>query len=295
MNLRRNGVKPPLGSSKVYAKTRSLCIEEERRRQHSIGGNSNRYKTELCRPYQEYGYCKYGEKCQFAHGEHDLRVLPRHPKYKTELCRTYHAKGFCPYGTRCHFIHNLDEGRKPDNGAPKSPKKPLSFSLPISPSLDSGISSPDDIANYVGGRAFEFPGSESSGSDEGDPELDQQMLYCPGGVRDQTYYPMGDDLNSGIDLTAQREQIASPDLFELDALSTGSGSPTKPVSDGFTSISDPTLELSDLFMGMVVEDSPSVHTPSGRRLPVFDDMLNSKSDTALTMDTGGGRPFALFP
>eukprot|EP00918_Siedleckia_nematoides_P062820 GHVU01136862.1.p1 GENE.GHVU01136862.1~~GHVU01136862.1.p1 ORF type:complete len:407 (+),score=44.41 GHVU01136862.1:102-1223(+) len=71
--------------------------------------NSSRYKTELCRPFEESGYCKYGDKCQFAHGEPELRNLSRHPKYKTELCRTYHTIGFCPYGPRCHFVHNEDE------------------------------------------------------------------------------------------------------------------------------------------------------------------------------------------
>lgn len=71
--------------------------------------NASRYKTELCRPFEESGYCKYGDKCQFAHGEQELRNLSRHPKYKTELCRTYHTIGFCPYGPRCHFIHNEDE------------------------------------------------------------------------------------------------------------------------------------------------------------------------------------------
>ena len=66
---------------------------------------SRRYKTELCHPFEENGVCKYGEKCQFAHGMHELRDLARHPKYKTELCRTFHAEGYCPYGARCHFIH----------------------------------------------------------------------------------------------------------------------------------------------------------------------------------------------
>ncbi|EDO32063.1 predicted protein, partial [Nematostella vectensis] len=70
---------------------------------------SSRYKTELCRPFEESGTCKYGDKCQFAHGYHELRQLARHPKYKTELCRTFHTIGFCPYGPRCHFIHNADE------------------------------------------------------------------------------------------------------------------------------------------------------------------------------------------
>uniref|UniRef100_A0A8C4LCS3 mRNA decay activator protein ZFP36 n=1 Tax=Equus asinus TaxID=9793 RepID=A0A8C4LCS3_EQUAS len=79
--------------------------------------NSTRYKTELCRPFEESGTCKYGEKCQFAHGFHELRSLTRHPKYKTELCRTFHTIGFCPYGPRCHFIHNAEERRPAPSGA----------------------------------------------------------------------------------------------------------------------------------------------------------------------------------
>ncbi|XP_076305779.1 mRNA decay activator protein ZFP36L1-like [Tachypleus tridentatus] len=74
--------------------------------------NSSRYKTELCRPFEENGTCKYGDKCQFAHGFQELRTLARHPKYKTELCRTFHTTGLCPYGPRCHFIHNSEESRK---------------------------------------------------------------------------------------------------------------------------------------------------------------------------------------
>lgn len=73
--------------------------------------NTSRYKTELCRPFEESGSCKYGDKCQFAHGGHELRTLVRHPKYKTELCRTYHTIGLCPYGPRCHFVHNDEEAQ----------------------------------------------------------------------------------------------------------------------------------------------------------------------------------------
>ncbi|XP_055032348.2 mRNA decay activator protein ZFP36L2 [Misgurnus anguillicaudatus] len=79
--------------------------------------NSTRYKTELCRPFEENGTCKYGEKCQFAHGYHELRNLSRHPKYKTEPCRTFHTIGFCPYGPRCHFIHNAEERRAATSNA----------------------------------------------------------------------------------------------------------------------------------------------------------------------------------
>ena len=65
-----------------------------------------RYKTELCRSYAETGQCRYGQKCQFAHGPDELRPLVRHPRYRTELCHSFHVNGFCPYGSRCNFIHS---------------------------------------------------------------------------------------------------------------------------------------------------------------------------------------------
>ncbi|KAK0473243.1 hypothetical protein IW261DRAFT_1553149 [Armillaria novae-zelandiae] len=56
------------------------------------------YKTELCRSWEEKGTCRYGAKCQFAHGEDELRKVSRHPK-------TFWVSGSCPYGKRCCFIH----------------------------------------------------------------------------------------------------------------------------------------------------------------------------------------------
>lgn len=92
----------------------SLCSDSSMQTQQQPVASS-RYKTELCRPFEENGKCKYGDKCQFAHGKHELRHLPRHPKYKTELCRTFHTSGFCPYGPRCHFIHNQDDSNVRNN------------------------------------------------------------------------------------------------------------------------------------------------------------------------------------
>jgi hypothetical protein len=40
------------------------------------------YKTELCRSWEEKGTCRYGTKCQFAHGEDELRNVVRHPKVR---------------------------------------------------------------------------------------------------------------------------------------------------------------------------------------------------------------------
>lgn len=54
----------------------------------------------------EFGYCKYGDKCQFAHGKEQLRYTQKHPKYKTEKCKSFWTTGTCRYGTRCKFLHD---------------------------------------------------------------------------------------------------------------------------------------------------------------------------------------------
>ncbi|XP_033962259.1 cysteine three histidine 1 [Pseudochaenichthys georgianus] len=72
---------------------------------------STRYKTELCTSYSSNGFCKYAERCQFAHGLHELHVPFRHPKYKTELCRSFHTTSHCYYGNRCLFVHSSTEQR----------------------------------------------------------------------------------------------------------------------------------------------------------------------------------------
>ncbi|EPY53755.1 CCCH tandem zinc finger protein [Schizosaccharomyces cryophilus OY26] len=64
------------------------------------------YKTEPCKNWQTTGNCRYGNKCQFAHGEDELKEPPRHPKYKSEPCRSFMLYGYCPYGLRCCFLHD---------------------------------------------------------------------------------------------------------------------------------------------------------------------------------------------
>ncbi|CAF1329876.1 unnamed protein product [Rotaria sordida] len=102
---------------------------------------SQRYKTELCRSYHETGLCKYGEKCQFAHGYNEIRSLNRHPKYKTILCRTYHCTGYCPYGPRCHFLHDEYPDNIPCNSISTSSISPSSsFGSDIRSSVSSSRS-----------------------------------------------------------------------------------------------------------------------------------------------------------
>ncbi|CAL1696384.1 unnamed protein product [Somion occarium] len=83
------------------------------------------YKTELCRSWEEKGSCRYGSKCQFAHGEEELRKVQRHPKYKTEICRTFWVSGSCPYGKRCCFIHTELPANGVAPGADGAPPPPV--------------------------------------------------------------------------------------------------------------------------------------------------------------------------
>jgi Zinc finger C-x8-C-x5-C-x3-H type (and similar) len=66
---------------------------------------SELYKTELCKQLEENGSCSYGKKCQFAHGQNELRYKLVHPKYRTVPCRNLAKDGYCPYGNRCVFLH----------------------------------------------------------------------------------------------------------------------------------------------------------------------------------------------
>eukprot|EP01026_Neomeris_dumetosa_P080075 TRINITY_DN8819_c0_g1_i3.p1 TRINITY_DN8819_c0_g1~~TRINITY_DN8819_c0_g1_i3.p1 ORF type:complete len:303 (+),score=37.86 TRINITY_DN8819_c0_g1_i3:120-1028(+) len=70
---------------------------------------NKQYKTEMCKTFEETGSCRYGKKCQFAHGGEDMRDSPKHPKFKTIPCETIVNGGSCPYGRRCRFIHPQDD------------------------------------------------------------------------------------------------------------------------------------------------------------------------------------------
>lgn len=145
--------------------------------------NSSRYKTELCRPFEESGQCKYGDKCQFAHGAHELRNMSRHPKYKTDLCRTFHTTGYCPYGARCHFVHNTEEQRRRRQplGSAGEPPSPASLSGSSSPSgmMFSGhhdeaykpVLTPSPVPQSY--HVFQFPAARSAA-----PQLDLDLLLA---------------------------------------------------------------------------------------------------------------------
>lgn len=90
---------------------------------------NSKYKTQLCRHFMKLGRCNFGDKCQFAHGQEELKIIPgmninpqpyipkRMPSdamrdnHKTELCKYFSNDGHCRYGSGCNYAHGQAELR----------------------------------------------------------------------------------------------------------------------------------------------------------------------------------------
>lgn len=70
--------------------------------------NKQLFKTELCEAFTTKGSCKYGNKCQFAHGLNELHFKSTNDNYRTKPCINWEKLGYCPYGKRCQFKHGDD-------------------------------------------------------------------------------------------------------------------------------------------------------------------------------------------
>mmetsp|Transcript_12009 Transcript_12009/g.18818 ORF Transcript_12009/g.18818 Transcript_12009/m.18818 type:complete len:430 (+) Transcript_12009:76-1365(+) len=103
------------------------------------------YKTRICKNWEQTGACQFGVRCNFAHGEEELRNAEsaiftlsakapatrrasdetldnanRRPapstntraNYKTRLCKNFEQSGHCSFGDKCMFAHGHQELRK---------------------------------------------------------------------------------------------------------------------------------------------------------------------------------------
>ena len=68
-----------------------------------------KWKTEICRNWEMYGECKYGNNCSFAHGDSELKQRKISFNYKTKPCKQFFELGYCSYGIRCQFSHKKDD------------------------------------------------------------------------------------------------------------------------------------------------------------------------------------------
>eukprot|EP00798_Chlamydomonas_sp_ICE-L_P031723 gene31723-6924_t len=101
------------------------------------GGGGQFFKTRICGKFKD-GACQYGDKCRYAHGEHELRVLGPDGQpmgstvtpdkraminlmKKTRLCQEFVQTGACRYNEKCTFAHGQHELLEPPdlrNGIP---------------------------------------------------------------------------------------------------------------------------------------------------------------------------------
>uniref|UniRef100_H3B7I7 mRNA decay activator protein ZFP36 n=1 Tax=Latimeria chalumnae TaxID=7897 RepID=H3B7I7_LATCH len=227
---------------------------------------SSRYKTELCRTFEESGTCKYGAKCQFAHGMEELRDVSRHPKYKTELCRTFHTIGFCPYGARCHFIHNAEEQRPLPGRATQQQRPERPHLLRHSVSF-AGFPSSSGFQNLQEPLSFSRASSVSPPPSTGTPELLSPIFPEPGtlkpGVAETgcSFCGHGSTCSPSGGTTPETQQPPQPPAAfsfpGLSLLQRTSSADSLSDQDGFSSSGS----LSD-------SESPAFEG-CGRRLPIF--------------------------
>ncbi|XP_071962517.1 mRNA decay activator protein ZFP36L2-A-like isoform X2 [Antedon mediterranea] len=99
---------------RALSESANLQSSHQQQRNQTTNAHVNRFKTEICRAYEETGACKYGEKCQFTHLPRTIQQQPQptnSSRYKTELCRPFEENGACKYGDKCQFAHGFHELR----------------------------------------------------------------------------------------------------------------------------------------------------------------------------------------
>jgi hypothetical protein len=112
----------PLSPAPASRPSTRRQIEEEAERPAQL------YKTRMCKNFEQMGSCKFGDKCNFAHGKEELRRGGGPAStvsagrggsssngggngatgFKKRLCERF-ASGSCPYGSRCTFAHGHDD------------------------------------------------------------------------------------------------------------------------------------------------------------------------------------------
>jgi hypothetical protein len=99
---------PNVWESKVSIDSHDDCVlNSTLKPKKKAAVDETKYKTELCRKYENTGYCPYGKKCKFAHGKEELneKFLNNKRRYKSKKCNSFHSTMQCPYGSRCLFAH----------------------------------------------------------------------------------------------------------------------------------------------------------------------------------------------
>ena len=152
-------------------------------------GHANpRYKTALCKKYMQSQSCPYGDKCQFAHGEQELRTFNGHQQnmmyaigmgsknqnnmlnYKIVKCKNWEKDKSCKYGAHCTYAHGEEELRnKADNLYQMNPTFPLMMPIITNPqNMDMS-----QIPQFMPNNQFMMPMPMNMGNDSGEMQQKQ--------------------------------------------------------------------------------------------------------------------------
>lgn len=105
MTKERNGSVSSTSSSAHSSNSCSLGFSKTLK-SNAKSLNTQLYKTELCLLYMKTNVCPYGSKCQFAHGESELKRVERPSNWRSKPCANWTRYGLCRYGKRCCFKHS---------------------------------------------------------------------------------------------------------------------------------------------------------------------------------------------
>ncbi|CAH9058465.1 unnamed protein product [Cuscuta europaea] len=105
-------VKPKVGS------TRSRLSQTP----SDSGDKNSFYKRDKCLFWEDSGSCRLGSKCQFAHGQEELRQARLTTKSnRNEICKLSNM-GACSYAIKCNYFHLQEPDKEPEESE-KEPEK----------------------------------------------------------------------------------------------------------------------------------------------------------------------------
>ena len=73
--------------------------------------SSSKYKTELCKNVAQFGGCRYGKSCRFAHNYEELAAYQaaleaeEQKRKANKNCKSFFALKVCLHGSKCAFRH----------------------------------------------------------------------------------------------------------------------------------------------------------------------------------------------
>jgi len=98
-----NSTFTPSNTSSEYTSEESTQASKSAQSEQKV--DEAKYKTEMCNNWIETNHCRYGNKCQFAHGKEELDIFKQSQKRRTKNCRVFYKEKQCMYGSRCMFRH----------------------------------------------------------------------------------------------------------------------------------------------------------------------------------------------